>query len=338
MGLIPKRQLIALASGDWHLYNWNNFNKGGRRLNTSAYFISHILSEAEEHEIPILFTGDFGHTPDGITTKTFEFFSDVFRHSEDNFDTKIMGISGNHDLSEVNTLDKPSPSIWSAMCNCFPKLLQDISLKKDRIPGIDVMVYGIPYLTHNKGMADYIEKITPELDNYSDRGGRNILLIHSDIWGARDPSGREIGTTENIPRNLDKFFRSFDLVLAGHIHMYSELWDGKVFMVGAPYQQRKSDMGCKMGYLEIYNDLTVKFIEYDGPVFREYHEGESHEDDGNYWIKIPKPKLKDKDDTIKFTPKMNRGSMARKYIKKKGIKNKHKRDALIEILNRIDNE
>lgn len=330
-----KKRVIAIASGDWHIHDWAQFNEEGQRLQVAAHFIDHITKEAEIHGCNILFTGDLGQTPKGWTTKTMEFAAKLFRTISKLYSHKIIGIAGNHDFSETNTLSKQSPSMYRAICHCFPSLFIDVGFTDWVLPEHNLRIYGIPYVTHNQGIEDYINLISVDAKSTSQR---SILLLHSDIWGARDTNGREVGGVEGIPRNLGKFFKNFDLVLCGHIHQQAELWENKVYMVGAPFHQRKTDMGSKMGYYYIYEDLSVKFQPYKAPMFKEYHEGTDHPDTHDYWVKIPKAVKRKESETATFTANMGRSKMAKKYAKQKGIKSKTKIQALTDILNKVDNE
>jgi DNA repair exonuclease SbcCD nuclease subunit len=333
------KKIMALASGDWHFNDWNQFNENNRRLLLSETFMNNMAFEATELGVPIIFTGDMFHTPKGISTGAHEFMSKVFRHISEYYPRlEIWGISGNHDLSETNTPTKQSPSLFRAMCHSFPNLFKNLDFNTKEFPAKSVKIFGIPFLTHNTGLSEVVQKLSEEADYSGDRGGRNILVIHTDLWGARDPSGREVGTVDNIPRNLGKFFKSFDLVLSGHIHKYEELWPNQIYMVGAPFQQRKSDMGCEMSYLKIFDDLSVERVITNYPVFLEYREGETPGDDFNYWVKIPETKKREEKETKKFNATMNRTKMAKRYAEQKGITNTSKINALIEILNKVDNE
>ena len=160
------------------------------------------------------------------------------------------------------------------------------------------------------------------------------MLLHTALYGAPDPSGYEL-EPENLPRNLPALFKAFNLVLAGHVHKHTKVSD-KIYMVGAPNQQRKSDADCVMGYLEIYSDFSVKFIKYDAPRFRYYKEGETHPDTNDFWVELKKPKKLKKGSEAEFKPTMKKEEMARQYAKETGITSPRKIKALIEVLNQTD--
>jgi len=324
------KKLIAIAISDLHLYDWPQFNEDDKRMKVANNFLIQVTSLSEINNIPILFPGDLYHTPKGIDNKTYNFYNPLFRKLDEENKVHIYGISGNHDLSERNTKEHRSPSLFLGACKAFSNLFKSVEFSRIEINRINII--GIPYIFHNIGFAELVE----EAKEYIREGFPNILLIHCDLWGAKDPSGHEVNTVENIPRNLGKFFKGFDLVLAGHIHQYAELWDKKVYMVGAPYQQRKSDMGYKAGYLLIYDDLSIEFVKSNTPEFKTYFREEGHLDTFDYWIPIDKIKKRDKLEEKKFSSAMSKKSLAKQYLRAKGIDNPSKAKALIDILNKTD--
>jgi DNA repair exonuclease SbcCD nuclease subunit len=324
------KRLLAIASSDWHLYDWPQHNEGGRRLDVAYKFLTHIANEASRKSVPILFPGDLYHTPKAIDTVAYQYYNKVFRTLSGMDNVHIYGISGNHDQVEKNTLDHTSASLFLGACEAFPKLFTSVEYKGRVING-KLNVIGIPYMFHNIGFDKLVERSR----RYIRSGIPNILLVHTDLWGAKDPSGYEVSNVENVPRNLGKFFQGYDLVLSGHIHRYDKLWDN-VYMVGAPYQQRKSDMGCIMGYLRIYDDLSVEFVRYDAPQFKVFDPDKGKPDTNDYWMPLVKAKKRDKEVIKKFNPNKSRKKLAEQYLKVKGIKSKSKRAALIRVLNRVE--
>ena len=209
--------IIAIGSSDWHLHFWSQFNKDDARVEVSKQFLVNLFVEAEELEVPILFPGDLFHTKEGISTKTFFIFSQFFNQLRKQFPTvRVIGIPGNHDQVEHSRIRKPSPNLFTAWCNCFPEIFSDCSFKFIETPNL--IVSGIPYISHNIGFNKYITKaLSEKIDGHKGKHIR-VLLIHSDLPAAIDPSGREVAQVENIPRSLGKFFKDWDFVLAGHIH------------------------------------------------------------------------------------------------------------------------
>lgn len=323
------KRLIAISTGDWHIHNWNQFNKGGRRLKVNIQMVKDFFILSHTKKVPILFTGDLFHTPNGLSNKLFDLITAVFTECFEKYpDAMFYAISGNHDLSEVNSKEHRSPSYIVSLSRMFPRFrcwdFQSSSPKSLK----PIVLYGVPYIDHNIGF----EKILDEFPYWDDT--KRILLIHTNLYGAVDPNGYE-AETENIPRNMSKFFKKFDLVLSGHIHQNKEVADG-IVMVGAPCQQRKSDMGCEMGYLEIYDDLDIKFVKTNYPEFREYPAGEDIPDDFHYWLpKVEKTK-KQKSETKEFSTDLTRKEIVNRYLQAKGIDSNIKRKALVNLLNSVE--
>lgn len=329
------KKIIGIGSSDWHLHWWNQFNKGGVRIEVSRQFLVHLFVQADAMGVPILLPGDLWHTPAGIATKTFYIFAKLFNELRQRFpNVRVIGIPGNHDQVESSKIDTPVPNLFSAWCECFPETFKDASFQF--IETKNLIISGIPYISHNIGFNDYIKKSLSEKINGHKSEALRVLLIHTDLPAAIDPSGREIGQVENVPRNLGRFFKDWDFVLCGHIHKPQIMWADNVIMMGSPYQQRRSDAECPMGYWHLYSDKTHEFIPYNAPGFRFYKEGEEHENTDDFWTAISKESKLEKKKTKKFNPKMDRTKMAKKYVKAMKIKDDDKLTALINVLNKVE--
>ncbi len=313
------KNLIALSASDFHFHDWKQYNSQGERTQITINILVELFERSHSEGIPILNSGDLFHTPKGLTTKTLKEFNLLMNNVSKHYpDSKMVGITGNHDGSYEN-------SLWGAVCAAFPKHLVNIDNGYISVNGINI--YGLPYRKRNIGLVDNIKKLGED-------NGKKILLIHTELYGAPDPSGYE-AVPQNFSRKSYALFKAFDLVLAGHIHMHTKV-KNNVYMVGAPNQQRKSDSGCKMGYLEIYDDFSVEFIPINAPEFKYYKEGEEKPDDYHFWVEIPKPKKMDKKSNAEFSSKMKREEMAKRYAKEKGIKNPKYIRKLGELLNEAD--
>ncbi len=143
-------------------------------------------------------------------------------------------------------------------------------------------VHGVPYINNNIGFKKAVERAA----NRIDKTRFNILLIHSNLHKCVNEFGHELKANE-IPKDMEEFFKDFDLVLSGHIHKKQKL-GSNIYMLGAPYQQNRGDTGGKMGYWLIYKDKPPKFKRIKLPEFKEIDEGEDIPDDGNYYTIIPK--------------------------------------------------
>lgn len=321
---MSEKQIIAIAFSDLHLNDWKQFNKNDRRIIVSDQFLLQMFQMSEELEVPALFTGDLFHTDQSLSNKILGHYMEFFEKAKNIYPkARVIGITGNHDSYKGYSYMRSFSYPYSPLLNCIDDDFVQINN--------DTVVIGIPYLKNNKGFNDRIEKFSKDLNEY-----RKILLIHTNLYGAKDPNGYEIDEVPGIPRNLGKYFKSFDLVLAGHIHKHDKLWGEKVYMIGAPFQQRSSDNNTDMGYLVIYEDLTIKFIPYEAPGFTYYNEGEPEPDDDNYHIMIPKVFTKTNGDSKGFSNSLKKDVLAREYFKVNELKNKKRLRLLIDILNKTE--
>ena len=268
---------IAIIFSDLHLNMWSKFNEGNARTLNHFKVLSCVRDVCIKHNIPALFCGDFFHKADSLSIELLELMDEQFRDYDfplDNF--KVLSISGNHEIKLVNTIKSPKYSLVKYLSNryhwftCIDFLSVPISS--------NVMVHGVPYIDRNIGLSEYLKNIEFE-DGY-----KNILLLHTDYPGAKETDGREVGSVENL--NINTINR-FDLVLCGHIHKPQRL-SKKVYMIGAPLQQRRTDAKCKLGYWKLYPDLSVKFVELeDFPKFIDVESSDEIKDDGNYYTVLP---------------------------------------------------
>lgn len=189
------------------------------------------------------------------------------------------------------------------------------------------MVYGVPYIDNNVGLSEYLKKL--ELD----KSKKNILLLHTDYPGAKDTDGREIDSVENLNVNV---LNKFDLVLCGHIHKPQRL-SKRVYMIGAPNHQRRTDRDCELGYWKIYEDLSLKFVPLKNfPKFIDVEREEDINDDGNYYTVIPQKASTPVNNKHKITKQLSKKSLAKRYLREKGIKDEVKTNLLIETLKKAE--
>lgn len=326
---------IALITSDWHIHDWKQFNKDDVRIDDNKLLIADMFLKAEELKLPIFFAGDLTHTPQALSVKTLDTYMEFFGLATA-IKYKLYGIPGNHDIYGTSYVNKPIFSTFNSFCRAFPSQLNNISFKAVALNDPQLIVCGIPYITYNADFEKAVDRarhVTEQVAKTRTSVFKKILLIHTDLHGALDPDGREVGTVENIPQNLGKFFKGFDKVFAGHIHKFGALWGDKVYMVGAPNQQRKSDSGCDMGYLLLYDDGTVKQVKTEYPEFRYYKEGDEI-DDYHYWTKVEESKVERKKKTVGFSPTKDRSSLAKAYMKNEGVKSKRRLTELIDVLNK----
>lgn len=313
-------QIIALAFSDLHLNLWSKFNKDNQRTFNGFKVMEIIAKRCEQLKVPALFCGDLFHKPETLDQE----FALIVQTKFNGFSTikwKMIAIEGNHDLQKVNSMDKLTNG-WISFFSHYYKWLDNLDFNSTLI-GDKYIIHGVPYIDHNIGLSKYLKELPLQ------KGYKHILLLHTDYPGAKDTDGRVVDSVENI--NLNALNR-FDLILCGHIHKYQRL-SKKVYMVGAPLQQRRTDKNCKMGYLEIYSDLSVKFVPLDFPKFIDVESEDEIKDDGNYYTIIPKENHS-KVEVIdhKITKQLSKEKLAKRYMKAKGIKDEKKQKLLVKIL------
>ena len=245
---------------------------------------------------------------------------------------KMFCIEGNHDLKLVNNLivDTKSKTTTRGWLSVFENDHPITVLSPNTHPafiGLNYKIYGLPYIDHNIGLNKYLKTLR------LDEGFKNILLLHTDYPGAKDTDGRIVDSAENINLNM---LNRFDLVLCGHIHKPQRL-SKKVYMLGAPIQQRRTDKDCKMGYWLLKEDLSMEFKELkDFPKFIDVESEDEVKDDGNYYTIIPQKASEKINTTHKITKTLSKKKLAKRYLKEKGIKDKSKEDLLINILKKAE--
>lgn len=323
-----KKEVIALAFSDIHLNNWTKFNQNGSRTDSHFLILDKIFREAIKQKIPVFFCGDLVHTPETINMELYIKMSKHFDKYSNEPKLQVFGVSGNHEIPNLNTYDQRSDSFLTALDLQY-HWFHCMDWKTIQWPTF--ALHGIPYLDHNIGLKQALKE-TKVI-----KGKKNILLLHTDYAGARDTDGREVGSVENFDRTL---LRKFDLVLCGHIHKFQKL-EKHVYMVGAPLQQRFTDEGNKMGYLKIYSDTSIEFVHIKGlPKFKTVGSVEEIKEDGNYY-RVLKPKASNDEfssESKVIQKNYSKVKAGRRYLRIQGIKDPEKKRLLIEILKKAEEE
>lgn len=319
---MPK--VIAVAFSDLHLNLWAKFNKDYKRTQDSFRVLFKIKEVCNKYKVPALFCGDLFHKPEVIQKELFTMIVKQFlKLNGTSF--KCYTISGNHEILEISKVGI-QPKSWIYDLDSLFSWLYDLDYKTFRLTP-NIQVHGIPYVDHNIGLSTYLKNMKLE-DGY-----KHILLLHTDYPGAKDTDGRVVDSAENINLNM---LNRFDLVLCGHIHKPQRL-SKKVYMLGAPIQQRRTDKDCKMGYWLLKEDLSMEFKELkDFPKFIDVESEDEVKDDGNYYTIIPQKASEKINTTHKITKTLSKKKLAKRYLKEKGIKDKSKEDLLINILKKAE--
>lgn len=322
------KRVIGIAFSDLHIGEYAKFNTNNQRTLNHFRVLFLIKDLCKKYNCPAFFTGDFMHKPEHITSSLEEIMLDQLDKLKPEYDFSIYGISGNHDMADNNSKDRPSPSHWRNLCNRY-HFFHNLDFNYHDFG--DFRVYGIPYLDHNKGLDDAVR------DVIKDSAGKPIiLLLHTDYPGARDTDGIEVGTVENLNINL---LSKVKLTLIGHIHKPQRLGK-KVYMVGAPLQQRRTDRNCKLGYWKIYSDFTAKFVDFNEfPRFIDVESEDQIQDDGNYYTVISKSRPEEETQVqTRITRSMSKRRVVSRYLRNKGIKDKEKKQVLVKLINDSSND
>lgn len=318
------KKIIAISISDTHLANWKQFNKDNKRLNIWKMSMGKAILDAKKNQVPLLLSGDLLDHPKYAENIVIETLATIVEFAREAGVT-IYGINGNHDFSRRSTYANPTAGYFTHLS----KMCADVFVCIDNTYADtkEFRVMGIPYINSNIDLKDALKAAKKNLSKKLP----NILLIHTDLPGAKEPDGREVGTAENIDY---KALKSFDLVLAGHIHRFQKL-SKNTYMVGAPMQQRRSDTGVKMGYCRVYNDLSVEHYPLDLPEFKFHKYGTPALDEKHFWIEEPAPitEIDHEEAGLYFDVKTDRKRLAKNYMKAKGIKSKEKRNLLMKYLN-----
>lgn len=322
-----KKRVIALAFSDLHINDWAKFNENNQRTLSHFSALYLIKKVCLKYGCPALFCGDLFHKPEnmslGLARDVVEHFGQLDITSWD-----MWCISGNHDISKMVQVGKPMPPSWVEVMSKQYNFIKDLDFKSKE--NKDIAVYGVPHIDHNIGLNDYIQGL--KLSSTK----KNILLLHTDYPGAKDTDGSEVGTSENLNTNL---LNRFDLTLIGHIHKPQRLGK-KVYMVGAPMQQRRTDKNCDLGYWLIYEDLTLKFHPFDTfPKFIDVTSEDQIKQDGNYYTVISN-KVAQSEAKVENTLRrsLSKKRIVRRYLKDQGIADPKKKSILLDIIKESEND
>lgn len=323
-------KVIAVVFSDLHLEIWKQHNDNNRRLKNAKDVLKKIALISEKYKAISLFCGDLFHKErtlsNDILEETLPLFNSIWgRKTKDKTRSRTLAITGNHDQSRQNTIDKPSPSYINTLSKIFEGLTC-LDFKSELID--DVKFWGVPYLTHDIGLVDYLNGLDLKLAH------RNVLMLHTTMPNAKDTDGREVHSNLK-DTEFYKALKRFDVVFCGHIHSPFKMeldLNTTIVQVGAPQQQRLTDKNCDMGYWLLYSDMTVEFVPFKNyPKFIEIEDLSQKVDNKNFYVLKPKRKIqKERKQTFKVTN--NKSRLAKKYLRERGIKDPVKKEALINAL------
>lgn len=318
-----QKQIISIVFSDLHLNIYAKFNENNKRTLDSFRVLSIINEQCKKYQCPALFCGDLFHKAETLDQELAEICYNEFNKLGK---LNILAISGNHCIKKVSRIGT-HPFSWLYLVERYGIEIMDYHNRPLSAYHRDIMIYGVPYIDNNVGLSEYLKKLK------LDKNVKNILLLHTDYPGAKDTDGREINSVENLNVNV---LNKFDLVLCGHIHKPQRL-SKKVYMIGAPYQQRRTDKDCKLGYWKLYSDLSMEFVELKGfPKFVDVESEDEIKDDGNYYTVLPKKSSIQVNTNHQITKQLSKKTLAKRYLKEKGIKDEVKTKLLIETLKKAE--
>lgn len=319
------KKVFAIAFSDLHVNDWKlSYEYSGDRLQDCLESFRIIKRRAKELKVPMLFPGDLVHQPRGLSNEALDGISIEM----ESLPGPLIGIDGNHDQSKANTHKHISPGYFKSLGRIGNGVI--CVNYKPHMYGM-TMIHGIPYMKHNVGFKTYLKKADKVRRKHPHH--KHILLIHTDLPGAKSGHGHTIEKVENL--NM-KMLKRFDLVLCGHIHV-PQIIAKNIIMVGAPYQQNMGEMGEERGYWEIYEDLTYRFIPITTiPTYKRYNPAKPPKDFSKH-IYVPHIEVSNEagDEALtKFDTKLSRKSIAKAYLKVSEVKSKRRRKLLISLINK----
>ncbi len=322
-----KKKVKYIIYSDAHLALWKQFNENNRRTKNGLDVVKRIKGITKVSKAHVLFLCDLFDKEKNIANRLMD---ETFPFLKKYLDSKLIttyAISGNHDQCDTNTIDKQSPNYINTLSKIF-RGLECLDFKSRVFD--DHILFGVPYITHDLGLIEYIENL--KIDNSK----VNILMLHTTMPNVRDTDNRKMESFMST-NEFEKAIGRFDIVLSGHIHKPMSFKIGKtqVVQVGAPQQQRFTDRKCEMGYWVMYEDFEMKFIPFTNyPKFVEIEPGKEKPKGKDFYV-IAKKKKEDKQVDIEkkdFDIKLSGRKLARNYCKEKGIKSKKKKIALKNVL------
>lgn len=342
------RKVIALSFSDLHVHNWKQHNPDKTRLQLHIDALLGVWAKAVALDVPILFEGDLIQKGTEVSMVVLTYLMAAFQSMEHTLDghiTKahIYAIPGNHDQDSPNRLGKNDAyDIIKVLAMVFPRVITDISYNR-RDTGFkvakNVMAWGVPYFRFNDGVTETIENIKAKIEEYY-KPHRHILMIHTVLPGSQDTNGFKLGEEGEGLKNLSKLFEGFELVLCGHVHKPYE-FGGGIYNIGAPLEQRTSDMGAKLGTWEIRQsgegDLDLKFIQAHTESRYKTYTGDEAPDEPGFWIKAHKADaVEDGEEGGEVIADIS--DIVPAYFKQIGLKNRIRQKKLITLLQSVKND
>jgi len=249
---------LAIIFSDLHVHAYKQFNENGRRLKNGIAFLDYIFKMANANDIKYIFMpGDLHNLMQIVSVKAV---NAVVKCLKANFELypniTLVAVSGNHDYSEVNLLDRPAESALEHLNEIFSNFML---LDNGCMSFGNIKIHGLPYYEHAEHFRVTLEKTQNKIDNTM----VNILLMHQTV-----ASGLPI---EDDIQPDDYLFKNFSMIFNGHIHNCEQITE-KFINVGSPIHRDAGDIGKQKGFWVVdlnnptetisFKDITDKFPQF----------------------------------------------------------------------------
>ena len=289
-----------LVFSELHIHNYKQFNKGTNRLLNTLSVLQDVFQKADAEGVrTILFTGDlfdkFGVLSNFVVNRTLATFQKLFNQYPNII---FVALSGNHDFSTKNLIDRPAESSLQYLATAFPIRFFIIDDGVFQCVGQDIQIHGVEYFDYPEHFREALEESIENVKKYKKESpdSTHILMMHQTVWD-----------NPIIPNDIeadDPLFENFDLVLNGHIHDRGIM--AKLFYnIGSPLHRDAGDLGKSKGGVIIEVESPTKIhttpfnISENYPVFinKEYGE-ELTEWEKEQYVIWTHPQIENKEERI----------------------------------------
>lgn len=250
------KEPLLLAITDTHLFEKrseeDSLLQDNLETNTQVYVGA--IQKAKELGLNYVYhLGDIFHSRKSQSVDLQDWFNFILDLFEDN-GIILRAIPGNHDKTSYRQIK----SFLGAFRHHPAFELVQTTSSFDI--GSGVQVHMIPYFDD-----DLYVQMLDKANRNNKFGDKNILLTHIGINGARASAGKII-TSEEVTFDI---FKSYDKVLVGHYHDYSELDNGRIVYIGSTHQHNFGE-DDKKGMTIVYDDLSLELLPLKTPHYTVY--------------------------------------------------------------------
>lgn len=181
--------------------------------------------------------------------------------------TKVVVAIGNHELDgHLKTAYQPLFSDFHENIHVLstenPHLLLELSGKK-------VGIHGFQYLRGREAAEAELKKTSAELSSLTEKGEKNILILHQAIEGYLSPY-------EISQRSLKEASGKYDLILTGHVHKYQKIKEAScpAYYMGATERTSFNEAENETGFV-VFKDHDFEnpsYVETNAVIMRRIRE------------------------------------------------------------------